>query len=346
MTGQAFPIPVIDIGPLVSDCGAPQSTAAEIRHACREFGFFYIVGHSVDERLQQKLEQLSRQFFSQDLDVKLAIRMEKGGRAWRGFFPVGAELTSGQPDQKEGIYFGAELADDHPKVAAGVPMHGPNLFPDIDGFREVVLEYIDAITQVGHTLMRGISLSLGLDASYFRDRYTHDPLILFRVFHYPPLRSPVFSKDGATEEPSSNKINNSQWSVGEHTDYGILTILRQDDTGGLQVKSGSRWIDAPPIPGAFVCNIGDMLDRMTGGVYRSTPHRVRNEAETGRLSFPFFFDPNFDVEVKPIVSNGVARDDKDERWDRSSVHEFSGSYGNYILSKVAKVFPELGRERQ
>jgi isopenicillin N synthase-like dioxygenase len=132
------------------------------------------------------------------------------------------------------------------------------------------------------------------------------------------------------------------WGVGEHTDYGLLTILRQDDTGGLQVKSRSGWVDARPIPGIFTCNIGDMLDRLTHGIYRSTPHRVINTSKRNRLSFPFFFDPNFDAQIQPIQGlEHQAPDDFRERWDQASVHRFSGTYGDYLLSKVSKVFPEL-----
>jgi isopenicillin N synthase-like dioxygenase len=325
-------IPIIDISAFVLETGDRNAVAAQIRQACRECGFFYIIGHGVDEGLQQRLEQLSRQFFAQELETKLEIRMALGGRAWRGYFPVGGELTSGKPDLKEGIYFGAELGNEHPLVKTDTPMHGSNLFPsNIPQFRETVLDYMAAMTQLGHTLMAGIALSLGLEESYFRDRYTSDPLILFRIFNYPP-------------EPS---VPNSQhsWGVGEHTDYGILTILKQDESGGLQVRSKSRWVAAPPIPGSFVCNIGDMLDRMTGGLYRSTPHRVKNLAKRDRLSFPFFFDPNFNAEIKPIElgESGVVNDDKDERWDKASVHNWSGTYGDYVLSKVSKVFPELRR---
>ncbi|MGH8567456.1 MAG: isopenicillin N synthase family dioxygenase, partial [Gammaproteobacteria bacterium] len=205
------------------------AVAAQIGQACRERGFFYVLGHGVDERLQQRLEHLSRQFFAQPLDRKIEIRMALGGRAWRGYFPVGGELTSGRPDLKEGLYFGAELDDDHPLVRAGTPMHGRNLFPpQIPRFRETVLGYIAAMTELGHWLMEGVALSLGLEASYFADRYTKDPLILFRIFHYPRDTRP------AEQEPG--------WGVGEHTDYGVLTILKQDHAGGLQVKSGSRWI--------------------------------------------------------------------------------------------------------
>lgn len=273
-------IPIIDINPLLASgsdrFAATRSSertivAKQIHQACRDTGFFYVVGHGVDEALQQRLEQLSRQFFAEDLETKLQIRMALGGRAWRGYFPVGGELTSGKPDLKEGIYFGAELDETHLSVQQGVPMHGANLFPSISQFRETVLEYLAVMTQLGHTLMAGIALSLGLEDSYFRDRYTADPLILFRIFNYPP--------DANSQAQS--------WGVGEHTDYGLLTILKQDDSGGLQVKSKSGWIDAPPVANSFVCNIGDMLDRLTGGLYRSTPHRVRNASGRDRLSFPF-----------------------------------------------------------
>jgi isopenicillin N synthase-like dioxygenase len=322
---------VVDIGPL-RDGGNPQHVADEIRLACRECGFFYVIGHGVDQGLQRRLEALSRQFFAQPLDAKMAIRMERGGPAWRGYFPVGQELTSGKPDLKEGIYFGAELPDDHPLVRAGTPLHGRNLFPtDMPELRDVVLAYIDAMTSLGHTLMGAVALSLGLEQNYFAERYTTDPLSLFRIFNYPP--------DLSADAPEP------QWGVGEHTDYGLLTILKQDDAGGLEVKSQARWIPAPPIPDSFICNIGDMLDRMTGGLYRSTPHRVRNIARRDRLSFPFFFDPNVSARIQPIVlpdAQAIASD-REDRWDHASVHDFSGTYGDYVLAKVAKVFPQLFR---
>lgn len=208
-------VPIIDISALISEtnnsfCGV----ADQIRQACQDYGFFYIVGHGVDEQLQEKLEHLSQHFFAQNVETKLKIRMAIGGRAWRGYFPVGNELTSGRPDLKEGIYFGGELAEDHPLVKAGTPMHGRNLFPsNIHQFGETVLDYIDSMTKLGHTLMAGIALSFGLEESYFADRYTKDPLILFRIFNYPP----------------NSSLSKSKWGVGEHTDYGVLTILKQDN---------------------------------------------------------------------------------------------------------------------
>jgi isopenicillin N synthase-like dioxygenase len=319
-------IPIIDVSELVAGGPARRTVAEALGGASRESGFFYVVGHGVDAALQGRLRDLSREFFAQAPETKLAIRMALGGRAWRGYFRVGDELTSGKPDQKEGLYFGAELPADDPRVLAGTPLHGPNLFPaEPAGLRGAVLEYMAALTGLGHRLMAGLALSLGLEESYFADRGTAEPLILFRIFNYPPPADPTL------------------WGVGEHTDYGLLKILLQDDAGGLEVKSRSRWVPAPPVPGSFVCNIGDMLDRMTGGLYRSTPHRVRNPAPRDRLSFPFFFDPNFFAPVRPIELAGreLPPDDRDQRWDRASVHAFEGTYGDYLLNKVGKVFPEL-----
>jgi isopenicillin N synthase-like dioxygenase len=151
--------------------------------------------------------------------------------------------------------------------------------------------------------------------------------VLFRIFHYPP--SPSDADD---------------WGVGEHTDYGLLTLLLQDDNGGLAVRTTRGWIEAPPIPGTFVCNIGDMLDRLTGGWYRSTPHRVRNVSGNGRLSFPFFFDPNFDAEVPPLPASARTGTDDSDRWDGQDLRAFTGTYGDYLVAKVSKVFPLLRAE--
>jgi isopenicillin N synthase-like dioxygenase len=319
-------VPIIDVTGLANGTPGRWAGAAELGKACRESGFFYVVGHGVDESLQERLRELSREFFAQDVSTKLQIRMALGGRAWRGYFRVGDELTSGKPDQKEGLYFGTELPADHPLVQAGTPLHGPNLFPaEPAGLREAVLDYMAALTRLGHRLLAGLALSLDLEESYFADRYTADPLTLFRIFNYPPPSDPGL------------------WGVGEHTDYGLLTILLQDDAGGLEVKSRSGWVSAPPVPGSFVCNLGDMLDRMTQGLFRSTPHRVRNPAPRNRLSFPFFFDPNFFARVQPIDLPGIEAppDDQSERWDHANVHAFQGTYGDYLLNKVGKVFPEL-----
>jgi polar amino acid transport system ATP-binding protein len=326
-------LPLIDVAPLVAGSAGRDAVAAQIGAACRAHGFFYVTGHGVAPALVKRLEALSHFFFELPEETKMQWRMALGGRAWRGYFPLGGELTSGRPDWKEGLYLGTELPATHPLVQAKTPVHGPNLFPDVPGFRETILDYMTAVTQLGHRLMEGIALSLGLPAGYFAERYTADPLILFRLFNYPS--QPV---------PEGLDV---QWGVGEHTDYGLLTILHQDHIGGLAVHTPGGWIDAPPVAGSFVCNIGDMLDRMTGGLYKSTPHRVkRNTSGHDRLSFPLFFDPNFEARVQRIegLAGAEARDDSSERWDRANVHAFSGRYGDYLLAKVSKVFPQLRDE--
>ena len=176
-------VPVIDVSSLVAGTEGQSAVGSAIGRACRERGFFYIVGHGVSTDLQHRLEELSQAFFAQDPKTKLEIRMELAGKAWRGYFPLGGELTSGKPDIKEGLYFGAELGHSDPRAQAGVPLHGANLFPsEIPGFRDTVLEYLATLTDLGHVVMRGIALSLGLEPGYFRRRYMEDPLILFRIF--------------------------------------------------------------------------------------------------------------------------------------------------------------------
>jgi isopenicillin N synthase-like dioxygenase len=321
-------LPVIDMAALFgAEAAARAGVAEQIARACEAHGFFYAVGHGVSAEVLATLEDQSRRFFALPLEAKQRIEMARGGRAWRGWFPLGGELTSGQPDRKEGLYLGTELAPDHPRVRAGLPMHGPNLWPaELPGLKPAVLAYMDAATRAAAALMQGVSLSLGLDADYFERTYTAEPTILFRIFHYPAG-------------------GGDAWGVGEHTDYGLLTLLAQDRYGGLQVKTPGGWIEAPPIEGALVCNIGDMLERLTGGRFKSTPHRVRNVSGHDRLSFPLFFDPDFLAPMQPLPVAAEARSrvaaDRMERWDQASVHEFEGTYGDYLLGKLAKVFPQL-----
>ncbi|MBK9255072.1 MAG: isopenicillin N synthase family oxygenase [Saprospiraceae bacterium] len=323
-------VPVIDVSELFADCSEKYLVAEKIKSACIEFGFFYLSGHGISEDLQRSLEECSKTFFLLPLEEKMKIWMSLGGHAWRGYFPVGDELTSGKPDLKEGIYFGQELDSNDERVKKGLLLHGKNLFPDgIPDFAEIVLAYMSQVERLGHALMRGISLSLGLDEFYIHEHYTSYPLILFRIFHYPPAQF-------------NHKID-APWGVGEHTDYGLLTILKQDEVGGLQIKVDSEWINAPYIHNTFVCNIGDMLEILTKGLFRSTPHRVLNKSGSGRYSFPLFFDPAFDVNIQPLpFSDEFFRDtNTNPRWDNANLHVYTGTYGDYITRKVGKVFPEL-----
>jgi isopenicillin N synthase-like dioxygenase len=312
-------LPIVDVSPL-RDGGDRSGVAAQIGAACRDSGFFYVAGHGVPATLLGRLDALSREFFALSEVDKMEISMERGGPAWRGFFPVGGELTGGRPDRKEGLYFGTELPAGHP-----LPLHGPNLFPrQVPELGPVVLSYVDALTVLAQTVLSGVALSLDLEPDYFSSGYTANPTVLFRIFHYPP------------QPPTDDG-----WGVGEHTDYGLLTLLAQDDNGGLAVHTPQGWVEAPPVPGTFVCNIGDMLDRLTGGWYRSTPHRVRNLSGRERLSFPFFFDPDFTAEVPPLPGRARLAADGHPRWDGTDPRAFTGTYGQYLLNKVTKVFPHL-----
>ncbi len=315
------------------DCIDDPDAALRLRHACTTVGFFYLSHHGVPPALERRIEQLSDAFFALPTAEKEAISMARGGRAWRGWFPLGGELTSGRPDQKEGLYLGDDLALDDLRVLAGWPMHGANVFPaQPRGFREAVADYMREQERVGQQVLRGIAVSLGLEPDHFARHLTGRPTSLFRIFRYPPHDATGGEADG--------------WGVGEHTDYGLLTLLKQDDVGGLEVKTPEGWTAAPPLEGTYVCNLGDMLDRLTGGLYRSTPHRVRNVSGRQRTSWPFFLDPAFDAEIAPLPGAAVRPAERDaaERWDRASVHTLRGTYGDYLLSKVSRVFPDLAAE--
>jgi isopenicillin N synthase-like dioxygenase len=332
-------VPVVDIAALrdpSSDASALDACARAIDAACRDVGFFCITGHGISPRRLGTLDALAREFFAQPEDVKAAIAMAKGGTAWRGWFAEGTELTAGRPDRKEGIYFGTELPDDDPRVVAGLPLHGRNQFPDRpEGLRETVLEWIESMTSLGQDVLRGMSIGLGLDADWIREHLTTDPTVLFRIFRYTAVVDD--SKD---------------WGVAEHTDYGLITVLAHDGTPGLQVRprGTDEWLDVPGGPEVIVVNLGDMLEAMTGGRYRSTPHRVRRPMPEqvragGRLSFPFFLDPGFDVEIAPIpLEDGGTLDPAPERWDGLDLAEVGGTYGDFLTAKVAKVFPALARD--
>jgi len=320
-------LPLIDVAPLLDDGADQRAVARQIDDACRRFGFFRIVGHGVRAAQLAELDELAREFFALPEEVKAEIEMARGGAAWRGWFPLDGELTSGRPDHKEGIYFGTELGPAHPAVRVGRPLHGANQFPATpSGLGPAVLAWIEAMTALGAVLLRALGLGLGLPADWFQRHVTAEPTVLFRIFRYPPGHD-----DG--------------WGVAEHTDYGLLTILATDHHDGLQVHAPDGWIEVPSDPDVFVVNLGDMLDRMTEGRYRSTPHRVVNRSDGDRLSFPTFIDPSWDTVCQPMPLDGTPPpDDATRRWDGASVRAWDGTYGEYLTAKVAKVFPGLARE--
>ena len=306
--------------------GNLEHAAVAIDAACRKQGFFAITNHGIGLDLISRFDELAREFFALGEDEKAAVSMDRGGLAWRGWFPLHGELTSGVPDEKEGYYLGSELTQSDPRVLAGLPLHGPNLFPErpLD-FRDTALDYLEQVTELGQLILSAMAVGLGLAPTWFSEGLTANPTCLLRLFRYP-----------------STPATTSSVGVGEHTDYGLLTLLATDGRGGLEVKLDGGWVALTPAPGTLVVNLGDMLERLTGGVYRSTVHRVVHHGEGDRISIPFFLDPGFDAVVPrlPIVERPIG-DDAAARWDHASVHGFEGTYGEYLCAKVAKVFPAL-----
>jgi len=281
-------IPVIDLAPfLQGDAQARAAVAEQIGVACRTIGFFYVINHGVPAELIAKVYAEAERFFAQAEADKAAIAIEKSGHH-RGYFKVGGENLNPAKqkqdgDLKEGVKIGRDLGPDHPLVQAGTPLHGPNQWPsNLPGWQQVMQEYYDVMEALGRQLMRAFALALGLREDWF-DRWLTTPMTTLGLLHYPP---------------QAGRITEAQLGAGAHTDYGCLTMLSQDDSGGLQVLARSgQWLDAPPIPGTFVVNIGDMMERWTNGVFTSTLHRVINISGKERYSLPYFFDPDFNAEV-------------------------------------------------
>ena len=314
MDRQRVEIPVVDIG------GDDAPTA--IDRACRTTGFFALTGHGIPTSMRTDLLDAAREFFALPTGRKELVGLAHGGTAWRGWFPLGDELTSGVPDLKEGFYVGRDLPSE-PR-----PLHGPNLWPDdVPALRTAVDAWMSAMEELGQRALAAMAVGLGLDAGWFSADITADPTVLFRIFRYPP------HPDGAAD----------RWGVGEHTDYGLLTLLAHDGTAGLEVNVRGTWVSVDPDPELIICNLGDMLDRLTLGRYRSTPHRVRNVAGHDRISLPFFLDPGWHAHVEPLpLDDGwTAPLERSERWDRADLTDIDGPYGDWLTAKVRKVFPQL-----
>ena len=278
-------IPVIDIGPLVSDAPAAPAVAAAIGRACRETGFFYVVGHGIAPETVETVFAMSRAFFAQPLAAKQKAAFS-GPSGNRGWIRLGNEvLDPGKPhDLKEAFNIGLELPPDDPEVAAGRPFRGINIWPDIPGFRTAALTYFDACWRLGRTLHRA---------------FAHGPRPRARF-----LREHLHPADGDRAHaplPAGTRGSAApgQLGAGEHTDYGNVTLLATDEVAGLMVRHRSgEWITAPSVPNAFVCNIGDMLMRWTNDIYVSTPHKVVSPPGRHRYSIAFFLDPNPEAVVE------------------------------------------------
>jgi isopenicillin N synthase-like dioxygenase len=281
-------LPVIDMRGF-ADCDFERITT-EIAKACRTVGFFYVVDHGVAPDLTRAAFAESRAFFAQPVATKAALAIERvgGNRRYSGLLHEALNAKAGA-DLKEAFNIGLDLAPNDPDLIAGVPFRTLNVWPDAPGFKATLLAYFDACSGLANALHRAFASDLGLPFDFFRDKLDR-PMATLRLLHYP-----ASSSEGEV-------------GAGEHTDYGNITLLATDDVGGLEVRTRSGdWITAPPIPDAFVVNIGDCLMRWTNDDYVSTPHRVVNRSGRERYSIAFFFDPNPDALVEAIPSCGAPR---------------------------------------
>jgi isopenicillin N synthase-like dioxygenase len=280
-------IPIIDIGPLLWGSSDERRQVANlIGDACRSIGFFYVANHGVPWSTVERFFALCAEFFAMPMEVKERISIEQSA-CHRGWFQVGAENLDPSKqrvgDLKEGVKIGQDLPATHRLVVEQVPLHGPNQWPtDPAEFTPTARELIGLLTNLGRTLMQALAMALDLNEHIFDDRLTI-PMVTLGPLHYPPQHG---------------QITAEQIGAGAHTDFGCLTLLAQHQVPGLQVRHASgRWIEAPPIDGTFVVNIGDMMARWSNDVFCSTVHRVVNTSGAERYSLPFFFDPNHDADV-------------------------------------------------
>lgn len=272
-----------------SDEAARASLVADIDRACRDKGFFQLTNTDISLELQSRIIKASKDFFDLPLEEKLKCDLNSNDYH-RGYETLRAQkLEPGAAaDTKEAIYIGEDLPVNHPRVLAGEYNCGPNLYPQALGkpFEDTCMEYYYAARSLAQDVMKAIALGLGLDVSYFDDFCNDRPSSILRLIHYPPT-------------PQTSPLERG---VGAHRDFGCITILLQDQVGGLQVqdeKTG-KWIDVVPTPGAFVVNIGNTMMRWTNHHYTSGTHRVMNFTRSERYSVPFFFNGNSDKMIDII----------------------------------------------
>jgi isopenicillin N synthase-like dioxygenase len=274
-------LPMIDVGPLIHGNDAARAEVGlQIASACEDRGFFYITGHGVPEAAMRQVFEGARVLFDLPDEAKQAVSKALSP-ANRGYEALGGQTLEpgAPPDLKEGFYMGA-----------GEPLagfnRGPNQWPrELPDLEPVMLDYHRRMLDLASRLMSGLALSLGLADDAF-GAFCRSPVAILRLLHYPP-QPPAAPGRGA----------------GVHTDFGALTILLQDDVGGLEVydQAAGGWTPAPPVPGALVVNLGDLIARWTNDRYRSTPHRVVNRSGRRRYSVPFFLSgaPDYEVSCLP-----------------------------------------------
>jgi isopenicillin N synthase-like dioxygenase len=257
-----------------------------VGEACRTIGFFYVANHGIAAATVADLLEQTRRFFDLPLAVKAKYDIALC-RRHRGYVPMGglAADPAAEADVQEGYEVSLELPETDPDYRAGNIMYGPNLWPaELPAFRPAVYGYYEAVLALGRRLFRAFEGALRLSPGYFDDKIDK-PMGQLRLIYYPP---------------QGGRIAPRRIGIGAHTDYECFTLLLQT-APGLQVRSvQGEWIEAPPIPGTLVVNLGDMMMRWTNGAFVSTGHRVINTSGSARYSFPFFFGANYETIVRPL----------------------------------------------
>lgn len=286
VTASPQSLPVLDISRFDREGRDRDAFLKEVREAARSAGFFYLTGHGISPDLIRDLRRVSKQFFTLPEGDKLAIAMVKSPH-FRGYNRAGLEYTRGKPDWREQIDIGPEkqqarLDSDAP---AWSRLQGPNQWPDaLPDFKSVVLAYQAAATDLAIKVLRVFAAALDQPESIFEPIYKPEPHQLLKIIRYP------------------GRSGGDRQGVGAHKDSGFVTVLLQDEQAGLQVEAeNGRWIDAPPIEGTFVINIGEILELASNGYLKATPHRVVSPVETvERLSIAFFLGARLDATV-PVL---------------------------------------------
>ncbi|KAJ1398402.1 Oxoglutarate/iron-dependent dioxygenase [Sesbania bispinosa] len=286
---QAEGIPVIDLSPItnhtIQDPSSLESLVKEIGSACKEWGFFQVTDHGVPLSLRQSIEEASRKFFAQSLEEKRKVRRDENTMS--GYYDT--EHTKNVRDWKEVFDFFAKeptliplTSDEHDDRVTHWTNPSPHYPPN---FRVIIQEYIQEVEKLAFKLLELIALSLGLEAKRFEEFFIKDQTSFVRLNHYPPCPYPHLAL-----------------GVGRHKDPVGLTILAQDEVGGLEVKrkADEEWIRVEPTPDAYVINVGDIIQVWSNDRYESVEHRVMVNSEKERFSFPFFFSPAHDTKVKPL----------------------------------------------
>ncbi|KAJ6740360.1 2-OXOGLUTARATE (2OG) AND FE(II)-DEPENDENT OXYGENASE SUPERFAMILY PROTEIN [Salix purpurea] len=255
----------------------------QLDQACREAGFFYVKGHGIPDSLIKDVKNVSHKFFDLPYEEKMKIKLSPAA-GYRGYQRIGENITKGIPDMHEAIDCYREIT---PGMygALGRVIEGVNQWPhDPPYIKALMEEYISFCTDLSRKIVRGIALALGGSADEFEGERAGDAFWVLRVIGYP----------GVSNTNGQNAPENDI-GCGAHTDYGLVTLVNQDDgITALQVRNQSgEWISAPPIPGTFVCNIGDMLKIWSNGIYDSTLHRVINSSPKYRVCVAYFYEPNF-----------------------------------------------------